>query len=373
MNKIKIMHVYKSFNVYNGLIEILMILIRHINHDKYEISICVNEYEESNYGKEFEKLGGKIYNLNIRPHLYNETVTFFKLIEKIKEVKPDIVQTHVLKANLIGVLAAKMAGVKKIIATEMTLKDIAETGIKRFRDKLIHPLSALVINRCSMFMVTSESIKDEWNKCIHPEKIHVVYPPFNINKYNVLTNNRIYRDNSVKKVGFVGRLSKEKSVDTLINAFEIIRKKKTDVELLIVGQGSEKNMLINMTVKKGLEKHIHFSGYQENVFHFLNQMDILVLPSRTEGCPMVIIEAMASGLPIVATNVGGNVELVLHNETGFLTPVNNALKMSEYIIYLLEHVEIAKKMGELGKKKAFEKYHPTIFVNEIEKLYNQVI
>ena len=126
------------------------------------------------------ELGAKIFNLDIKPGLGYNYRQVLELNRFFKQYQPDIVQTHVLKANLYGTIAAKMAKVPAVITTEMTLKDIAPTTMKRFRDRLIQPVASFMINRSDKFMVTSEYIKKQWTGDNVSERIEVIYPPFNL-------------------------------------------------------------------------------------------------------------------------------------------------------------------------------------------------
>lgn len=373
MGRIKVVHVYKSFNVYNGLIEILNILAHNMDHTKYELGICVYEYNENDFGKKFQELGGKIYNLNIPSRVYNKHQEFLSLYRFFKEEKPDIVQTHVLKANLYGTIAARLARVPVVIATEMTLKDIASSKFSRLRDRLIQPFVSVIVNKCDRFVVTSNFIQKEWSGSIKKNRFEVVYPPFNLEKYDsaIRTPQSGFRTIG-KRIGFVGRLSEEKSVSTLLNAVVTVKKMHPDMELKIVGTGPMEGLLKKQCEVLKIAKNVKFEGYRANSFESLKEMDIFVLPSRTEGCPIVILEAMAMGLPVIATNVGGNPELVINNETGFLIPYDDAEKMAEKILLLIADKEFARHLGQNGRRRAFAEFHPSSFTHKLQDLYNQI-
>jgi glycosyltransferase involved in cell wall biosynthesis len=279
----------------------------------------------------------------------------------------------VLKSNLYGALTAKMANVPVVIATEMTLKDIASSSLNRFRDKLIQPLVAMVIDNCDKFIVTSQYIKNEWLNAKNSHRIEVIYPPFNLEKYDEAVRNPRRMTESVgKRVGFVGRLSEEKSVKILIDAMSIVIKQIPDADLTIVGTGPQEKFLREYCTQLNIDKSVFFTGYRENSFHELKEMDLFVLPSRTEGCPIVILEAMAMGLPVVATRVGGNMELVEDFTTGLLVPHGDAEKMAEAILQLICDKENARNMGQNGRKRAFSQFHPSSFTSTIQMLYRQL-
>jgi glycosyltransferase involved in cell wall biosynthesis len=373
MGRLKILHVYKSFNVYNGLIEILMILAQNMNHDQYELGVCVYEYDDNEFGQKFQQLGGKIYNLNISSKLLTKHEEFMGLYNFFRQHKPDVVQTHVLKANLYGTMAARFAKVPVVIATEMTLKDIAPTNLKRFRDRLIHPMVSLIISKCDRFMVTSQFIKNEWVDKKNENRFEVIYPPFNMEKYDAaIRNPKKSTGSTAKRIGFVGRLSEEKSVKTLISAIAIVARSHPDVKLSIVGTGPSESELKAQCDELNLNSNITFEGYKSNSFESLKEMDVFVLPSRTEGCPIVVLEAMAMGLPVIATNVGGNPELVIDGKTGYLVPVDSSECVAANIEKLITNRTLSRELGLNGKNRAFTEFHPASFTSKLQNLYRQL-
>jgi hypothetical protein len=182
MDKLKVVHLYKSFDVYNGLMEILTIMAQNIDHNAYELGACVFEYGGNEFGDAFCDLGGKIFNLGVPQKTINEPQSFIKLYTFLKTYKPHVVQTHVLKANLLGTLAARLAKVPVVIATEMTLKDTAPSWLKRVRDTCMQPFTLYMLERCDKFVTTSHYIKQEWYPNRDNDLVEVVYPPFNLKK-----------------------------------------------------------------------------------------------------------------------------------------------------------------------------------------------
>ena len=370
MKKLKILHIYKSFKVFNGLVEILTIMARDFDHSRFELGVCVNEYDGNSFGEHFEQLGGRIHCLNMEPGLQNELPAFLKLVEFLKQYQPDVVETHVLRANLLGVLAAKIARVPVIIATEMTLKDTAPSSGARLRDRLLHPIAARVINHCDKYVVTCHFIKNEWARGIDADRFEVVYPPFNLEKRQAaLRTPRMPVRDEPKNIGFVGRLSEEKAIPTLLAAFALVKQQVPNSVLSVVGTGPLEQELKAYAFSLGITEQVRFAGYLSNPFEALKQFDLFVLPSRTEGCPIVILEAMAMGLPVVATRVGGNPELVADGESGLLVPPNDPKAMADAILKILTGGDLARKMGETGRVHALECFHPSVFVRHLEDLY----
>lgn len=377
VEKIKIIHVYKDFNVYNGLVEILTILAGGMDLDRFELGVCVFRYDGNSFGDDFEQLGGRIHSLNIPKRLASEIREFNGLIRFFDSFRPDIVQTHVLKSNLLGILAARKAKVPVIIGTEMTLKDIAHTPMTRLRDKLIQPLVSLSLRYSDRFMVTSEYIKKQWYHRRYSEKYRVIYPPFNLEKYRAVQASSQCKtpvtNHHDPTIGFVGRLSEEKGLQTLLEAMAVIRSKVPRARLLIAGTGPIEHRLRKFVQDTHLGDSVSFMGFCSNVFEMMGDLDVFVLPSRTEGCPIVVLEAMAMGVPVVATNVGGTPELVENNVTGLLVQSNAPNELARSIVELLTDRERAEKMGRKGYERAFSVFHPKNFIESVEHMYLELL
>jgi glycosyltransferase involved in cell wall biosynthesis len=253
----------------------------------------------------------------------------------------------------------------------MTLKDTAPTRFGRFRDRLLQPLVTRVIDRCDSFVVTSEFIKREWYGNSTSDKVVVVYPPFNLEKLRASqTNGNGKRTREGKsRLCYVGRLSEEKGVRTLLDAMNIVIDRKSEATLTIVGTGPLEAELKRRAAAMEGNESIQFTGYRPNVFDVLNEMDVFVLPSRSEGCPIVVLEAMAMSLPVVATAVGGTPELVRQGATGILVPPNDPVKLAEAMIELSGDPKRARAYGKAGHDVAFADFHPSQFTSRLEDLY----
>ena len=374
MSRIKAMHIWKDFDTFYGLTQRLLVLAKNIDYDKFELNICVFKYKGSSFGQEFERLGGTIHNLNVL-WKYNP-FTIWKLYKFLKEQKPHIVQTYCLKTNLFGGIAAKLAGVPVIIGTELTLKDQGgSTFIKRVRDFFLYPLDAQLIRIWDKMVFSSETVKNEWKNRKHAQKFKVIYPPFDLDKFSAYKKSRLRSSQPKRKtpiIGIVARLSEERGHKYLIDALPTVIEAFPEVKLLIVGTGYLEKKLKEYVKSFQLEDHIIFTGHSENVYEMLEHMDVFVLPSRSEGLAIVLLEAMVMGLPVVASGVGGIPEVVTDGQTGILVPPKNPSALAEAIVYLLSSPEQARRMGLRGKEKVFREFHPSKFVKEHEELYEDL-
>ena len=160
---------------------------------------------------------------------------------------------------------------------------------------------------------------------IRPERVTTIPNGIDAEEYSKDIDMRKMKDDievrsDARLISIVARLSPEKDHEMLLEAFSLFCKQFTDVDLVVVGDGGLFEDLKNTTRRLEVAPRVHFLGYRKDVAQLLATFDCFVLSSRSEGLSMTLLEAMAAGLPVVATDVGGNSEVVQHEETGFLVP-----------------------------------------------------
>ncbi|MEW6498845.1 MAG: glycosyltransferase, partial [Cyanobacteriota bacterium] len=181
-------------------------------------------------------------------------------------------------------------------------------------------------------------------------------------------------------VGFIGRIVEEKGILELIEAFIGVIERIPNAKLLVIGETlmSERDQQVKVKIKELIETgkvkdSIIFTGYRRDIPELLSVMDVFVLPSWREGMPMTIIEAMASGKPVVATRIRGSREEVVDGETGILIPVRDSNNLTEAIVKILSDSKLARTMGENGRKRATELYSRNITIKKQLAIYRRVM
>jgi glycosyltransferase involved in cell wall biosynthesis len=168
-------------------------------------------------------------------------------------------------------------------------------------------------------------------------------------------------------VGTVGRLDPIKDHRTLLEAFDAVRRRRPRARLLVVGDGAERRLL-----ESAAGEGVRFLGTRPDVPELLRVMDVFVLPSINEGISNTLLEAMASGLPVIATRAGGNPELVDHQRTGLLTPVGDARALAEAIGRYLSDGELRAAHGREARKEAVQRFGGEGMVKAYERVYRRV-
>jgi glycosyltransferase involved in cell wall biosynthesis len=173
----------------------------------------------------------------------------------------------------------------------------------------------------------------------------------------------------LRRIAIVACLREEKRIDVLVTAASTILARYPDAEFLIAGEGTCRDQLLTLARDTGVMDRFRFLGHRDDVPAVLAEADVFVLPSRSEASPNSIIEAMAAGLPVVATNVGGIPELVLEGRTGRLVPPGNPDALARALLDLLEHPELAAEFGRAGRRRIEETYSFDRMVEQFETLY----
>lgn len=173
-------------------------------------------------------------------------------------------------------------------------------------------------------------------------------------------------------VGTVGRLIERKGHYDLLEAWPTVRQEHPDSQLLLVGDGPERDALEARATQLGIADSVHFLGTRNDVPTLLDAMDIFAFPSHFEGLPGALLEAMAAGLPIVATPVDGNSELVTDGESGVFVPVRSPSALARALSELLSDDSGAHLLGEKAQQIAHSEYTLDRMVKEFESLYTDI-
>jgi len=208
---------------------------------------------------------------------------------------------------------------------------------------LLLVLERFAFRRASSVWITSPSLMDKV-KSAGPKNIKLIPNWVDVREIEGIKVPR--RESTRSRILFVGRLHKVKQVDLLIRAFHFIKERNANVELYILGNGPMGQTLVNLANDLGLSDSIFFLGHvdQMTVFRMMKLSDVFVLPSKIEGNPRVIIEAMANKVPIVATSVPGIKDMVQHMKTGYLIDTDKPEKLAHGIEYILGNKRESARM-----------------------------
>ena len=364
-NPCKVLHLVQGLDV-GGLEYMVVALVNRLNRKKFLPNICC-----------FDTLG------ELQNNLLNDTKTTllkrkpgidffypFKLAALLKKDQADILHLHNSTAFFYGVLAGKIAGIRRIIYTEHA-RDVAPNIKVRIMDKILSYMTDRIV-------VVAEFLKrnlvhKEW---INPEIISTIYNGIDGDQFSrEFDREGIIKELSVSPaanlIGIVARLDPIKNHRCLIKAMKKVSTIFSDAVLLVIGDGPLREELEELVTEEQLQDNILFLGTRNDIPRLLSMLDIFVLCSLSEGLPLTILEAMAAGKPIVASAVGGIPEVIDHGIDGILIPSDDSDRLAEAISELLHDDKKRDDMGEKARKKFEERFTIQTMVERYEELYEE--
>jgi len=190
---------------------------------------------------------------------------------------------------------------------------------------------------------------------------------------NRFSKSSLQNKRGIRNITYIGRLDSYKGIEYLFNGFKDLLSEVDNVRLTIIGNGPDETILKNMAKDLAIQDSVTFKGRQEDIVSELYNTDIFVLPSLSEGMSNVILEAMACGLPVVATSAGGNSDLIRDRCNGIVIPPRDPIRLSAALLELLEDGELAQRLGKEARKTVEENYSMGHIVDEYVKLYERLL
>jgi glycosyltransferase involved in cell wall biosynthesis len=174
-------------------------------------------------------------------------------------------------------------------------------------------------------------------------------------------------------VGVVARLQPEKGVEYFLRAAARVTAKFPEAHFVVAGDGPLRQELVALSEDLGLRERVHFLGFRSDASELMESLDGLVVPSLTEGSPLVTLEAMAAGVPVVASAVGGIPDQIRHDREGLLVPPGDAAAISDALLTLLRDPARASRLGEAARRRAASRFSHDTMVRRIEDVYRDVL
>ena len=356
---------------------------------EYETLLIGGQHDES------EKSSMHILdNLGLKPIIipemqrslnpYKDQIAFKKIQNIIKEFKPDIVHTHAAKAGALGRRAAYKMGVKQIYHTFHG--HVFHSYFGSFKTRIFKEIEKNLAKKSTKIIAISEIQKRELSKIhkICPEKkIEVIPLGFDLERFNTDKDSKRkefrkkwnLKENEIA-IGIIGRLVPIKNHVFFIDAIqEVLKKSEFPVRAFIVGDGEEKQNIVNYIKNKNLDFSLDYTPARFQLTSWIKEidrvnsgMDIICLTSLNEGTPVSLIEAQASGKPIVSTKTGGIENIVLENKTALLSEKNDLHNFSKNLLSLVNDSNKRKLLSKFGLEKSKD-FHYDQLVNNIKNLY----
>lgn len=371
-----IVHVIHRLGV-GGLENGLVNLINGMPDGRYQHAIiCLEEYTD--FRRRISKSDIKVFALHKRKGY--DLQLYLKLFRLFRQLKPDIVHTRNL-ATLEAQLVAAAAGIKRRVHGEHG-RDMSDLEGKSLKYNL---LRGAIYPFVSQFITVSKDLQT-WlvNRLkVSPERITQIYNGVDNERFSATLSQAIEHSpegffaENVFVIGSVGRMEAVKDYPTLIRGFirllEAVPDARKKLRLIIVGDGSSRQRCLEMVCKTGFEKLIWMPGERSDIPSLMRKMDLFVLPSLGEGISNTILEAMSCSLPVVATRVGGNVELIDESRSGTLVEPGDEAGLEKAILKYYVQPELLEKHGKFARNKIETCFSMSSMIENYMNVYDRLL
>ena len=359
--RIRLLYLITEYAV-GGAEKAMVRILSRLDKNKYDIIVAALQKGDGRLLPELQKIGVRVEILGAKGK-YDVIRVAFRLYDLIKELKTQVLICSLFHPTILGRFIGRLTKTPVIVNWEHS---VSFGGILRvLLNKITTPFSDKIL--CD-----SKRVETELKKRLHlPDNLTKVIPIGGIDlaQYH-------YRKRKVHptvEVGSIGSLREPKGYTYLVEAAKMVLEERDNVNFSIVGDGSEFNNLQNLIREFDLSEKVKLLGFRSDIPNMLSKWDIYLQPSLWEGLCITVVEAMASGLPIVATNVGGIPESVVDGYNGFLVPPRDPEALAAKILELIDKPDLRIQMGKRSRKIAEGKYSWDKMVKDIEEVIDVLI
>ncbi len=307
-----------------------------------------------------------------------DSVSLIKLVRLMRHFRPDIVHTHTAKAGFVGRVAARIAGVPIVLHTyhghvfhgyfsprKTSLFLRLEQGCARLSTRLL-TISPRLREEIARFGVADAS-----QIAVIPLGLHLAPHASHERRTGAFRDAMGISENAVL-IGAVGRLVPIKNLGLLLEAARIASSDVPNLHVIFVGDGELRAELEAHAAALGMSAAVTFAGWQDDLPAVYADLDATIVSSTNEGTPACLIEAMASGCPVIATRVGGVPDMISPGETGQLVPSGDARALAAAIVRLVKEPEQARRMANQARGEALVRYDEQRLLTDMDRLYGQL-
>ncbi len=375
---VKIMRIIARLNIGGPAIHVILLTARLDSPEYESILVCgqidATEGDMAYFAQEFGIEPIIIPELGRSISPIRDLATIWKLFRLMRRFRPDIVNTHTAKAGFVGRLAAWLARVPVRIHTFHG--HVFHGYFGKWKTRLFLFLERLCARISTKIITISPKLRDELVQTYRiapPDKFAVVPLGFDLSKLTTLLNGTSFRvDNGLplnaKLIGIVGRLVPIKNHSLFLRAASLIQ--RNDVHFVVIGDGETRQEMEQLSVQLGIADRVSFVGWVTNLGPALHELSVMVLTSKNEGTPVSIIEAMAVGVPVVSTEVGGVPDVLDNGHLGILVPPEDQVALADAIYRVLEgdHPDVG-----IARQAALQRYDVSRLKRDMETLYKEAL
>ncbi|CAG0935230.1 glycogen synthase [Thermoflexales bacterium] len=361
-----------------GAGEHVLMLAAGLDPSQYDVTVSFSA--GCPLDKDFYEAGLKVIPIEMRRTggLTRSFMAYRQLRRLLAENPFDIVHTHTSVAGVIGRMAAKRAGVPAVV--HMIHAYAGHEQVPQPKRRLYLAIEKWLDRYTDHYVAGSDYIRAYGinNGIMCPDKITRIYYALRREHISVIDDSMAYRTrlgipNSSPVAGAIARLELQKGLVYFIQAMPVVLQQVPDAHFIISGDGPLREALCTEAEQQGVSSRVHFTGWESEVGRVLSVLNIMVTPSLWEAFGIVNLEAMACGVPIVASRVNGIPEVVRDNETGLLVPPADPAKLAQAIIDLMNDQERRHQMGAYGQEWAARHFSVSTMVKSHEQLYQALV
>ncbi|MFN0019890.1 MAG: glycosyltransferase [Pirellulaceae bacterium] len=292
-----------------------------------------------------------------------------RLMREMQRLQPDLVHTWLFAANAYGRQAAFAAGVKHVVA--------GERCVDPWKGSMQLTIDRYLAKRTERIITNSSGVRDFYaGKGIPADKFTVI--PNGIAPYSLPPQQSVTREQllaelglppEVRLVGAIGRLWPQKGLKDVVWSADLVNCVNDQAHYLIIGDGPQRLRLERYAEQCDVARNVHFLGERDDIPRILPHLDVLVLASSYEGQSNAIMEAMSAGVPVVASDIPGNRDLVVNGQTGLLVEVGDRADLAQKILMVLGDAALASRFGAAGKERMLTEFSIEKMIDRHEELY----
>jgi glycosyltransferase involved in cell wall biosynthesis len=345
---------------------------KHAPAGEFDYILCNFNVRNRPFGQFINEAHRKNLNLVLlNQHATIDPSLLFQARKVLLETGANIVQTHGYKSNLIGFLLRRVCSHPWIGFAHGYTDDSNKIRFYNMLDRAVlgYADRVVTVSGSTKRLLVRSGVKES--------RISLIYNAVDPDEDKPTLDSHVVKKNygirvGQKVVGVVGRLNPEKGQLVFLKAFRSVLKIFPDVKALIIGDGQDRRNLEDYCKQNGMDGNVVFTGYQENMANFYQVLDILVLPSLSEGLPNAVLEAMSFGVPVVAASVGGVPE-VIYDENGVLVPPGDHEALADRMTKLLRNDQLRQALGVKGRNSLYPNFSPSYRAQQIVELYKDLL
>jgi sugar transferase (PEP-CTERM/EpsH1 system associated) len=357
-SKVHIVHVIHRFDT-GGLENGVVNLINRLTETDYQHTIVTMKGHNPEFAARITTNNVEFADLSKKDG--NDFSVFAKLNKLLKRLKPDVLHTRntaTLEMQLVGWwrrVPLRIHGEHGWDVNDMHGQNVRYQRLRRAFRPFVHQYIALSVEARDYLL---NVIK------VKPKKVNHICNGVDDSKFTVFQKT----EDKPFVFGCVGRLEDVKNHVLLAEAFAIVNK-QSDAKLHLIGEGGCRSKVEGIFSRENCQKNVWMAGNRSDVPSLMQGFDAFILPSLAEGISNTILEAMSSGLPVIATNVGGNSELVVDDESGYLVASDNPQQMADKMLIYVNDNKLANQHGANGRKRVEQKFSIRAMTTSYDKLY----